>query len=232
MRDVNGLYLRIGEWGEVSSNFAKGEKEAGVSVYDLVEGKPVVSPDATDSHFAEMDLAERTASQAKKYLVKGDYVGVGHDGEPLLANLVKVAEVEICSECGGLEVKSVADLHIRHVGHALYPVFRYPVPSVEHGLVALQAVASMDMKQDVKANSEMAPFASEVMAAYSKHRATHYNKYEKVLGIGQRLERKVGESWQEWKHRHQHGSVEIAELMTLSAPGHEGEHGLDSLLMS
>ena len=226
---MKGIYLRIGEWREVSSNFASGTSEVGISVYDLVEGKPTISEDATDSDFAAMDLAERTASDAPKYLVKGDYVGVGHDGEPLLRNLVKVAEVEICQECGGLEVKSVEGLHIRHVGAALYPVFRYPVPSEEHGLVALRTVAGMDLNSEVRTSSEMVGFATEVMAAYSKHKSEHLSQYERQLDVGQKLERRDGETWQEWLHRHQHGEMDGVELVEVERGN---ERHLDTMLLS
>jgi hypothetical protein len=229
---MNGLYLRVGEWGKVSINHAEGRAEAGVSVYDLVEGRPVVSQVATDTAFAELDLAERMASSEPKYLVRGDLMGVGHDGEPLLANLVKVAAVEACPECGGLEVKSVEGLHVRHVGHALYPAFRYPVPSVEHGLAALSAIKGMDASQEVSVKTALAPFATEVMAAYSKHMEEHRHRYERVLDVGSMLERKVGEAWQEWRHRHSHDSIEVGELERLASPEREDKHGLEALLMS
>ena len=227
---MKGLYLRIGEWGKVSRNHAEGVVEAGVSVYDLQEGRPVISEDATDTEFAAMDLRDRLASDEPKYLVRGDVVGVGHDGEPLLANVAKVAEVESCPECGGLEVKSVEGLHIRHVGLLLYPVFSYPVPSVAHGLAALEAVKGVDDKREVAVKAEMAPFASEVMAAYEQHQEAHRFKYERLLDVSSKLERKVGDAWQEWRHRHSHGSIEIEELAKVK--GREDAHALDALLMS
>ncbi len=80
------VYLRIGDWhsSERSRNYARGETEAGVSVYDIgQDGNPVVG----DGEWTAQDLADRLSSEAPKYLVQGEYVGVGGDGEPLLRNV-------------------------------------------------------------------------------------------------------------------------------------------------
>lgn len=80
-------YLRVGAWrdSEQSWNFATGGFEQGVSVYALdPEGMPVVPP---DGEWAESDLHDRLASDEPKYLVTGNVVGCGGDGEPLLRNL-------------------------------------------------------------------------------------------------------------------------------------------------
>lgn len=84
-------YLRIGAWhpSEQSRNYATGDIEAGVSVYDLDgQGRPI----APDGEWAEDDLRDRLASDEPKWLVEGDLVGEGHDGEPLLQNIRIVSD--------------------------------------------------------------------------------------------------------------------------------------------
>ena len=87
------VYLRIGAWDPakpVSYNHALGETERGLSAYDLdADGRPVV-PD--ESEWAAADLRARLASGAPRLLVTGRLVGEGHDGEPLLADVVVVGE--------------------------------------------------------------------------------------------------------------------------------------------
>ena len=81
-------YLRIGDWhpSETSRNYSAGKIEPGVSVYDLhpQTGRPVVPP---EGEWAADDLASRLAGSEPKYLVEGQHVGIGHDGEPLLKQL-------------------------------------------------------------------------------------------------------------------------------------------------
>lgn len=86
---VEPLYLRIGDWDRStptprSSNFATGDIEAGLSVYDLKDGQPVVPE---EGEWAEQDMRERLASDDPKYIVRGRLVGQGHDGEPLLSHV-------------------------------------------------------------------------------------------------------------------------------------------------
>lgn len=82
-------YLRLGPWpeDERSRCWATGTIEEGVSVYALdPQGQPV----APSGEWAEVDLHERLALDEPKWLVTGDLVGTGHDGEPLLRNLTIV----------------------------------------------------------------------------------------------------------------------------------------------
>ncbi len=92
-RDSKPVYLRIGDWNPASPrsrNYALGEIEAGLSVYDLdFCGEPIVPP---ESEWAEVDMRDRLASDEPKYLVQGMLVGVGHDGEPLLGEPVVIGE--------------------------------------------------------------------------------------------------------------------------------------------
>lgn len=87
------VYLRIGGWNPdwpYSRNHAMGAIEAGLSAYDLDGlGCPIV-PD--ESEWATVDLADRLVSDAVKYLVQGRLVGQGHDGEPLLTDVVVIGE--------------------------------------------------------------------------------------------------------------------------------------------
>lgn len=81
-------FLRVGDWGkdERSRNFNSGGHEAGVSVYELHQGHPVV-PGRKDSMYP---MRARLTSDLPKYVVTGEEVGRGHDGEPLISNVNKV----------------------------------------------------------------------------------------------------------------------------------------------
>lgn len=86
------LFLRIGEWDRDDprpsfNNFATGTRAIGLSVFELDHGVPVVP---SESEYATTDLLERLERDDPKYLVHGEVVGVGHDGEPLLWGPVAV----------------------------------------------------------------------------------------------------------------------------------------------
>ena len=81
------VYLRVGDWNPEcprSRNFATGDIEYGLSVYELMEGMPVIPP---DGEWAEDDLRTRLQSDAPKYLVQGEIAGWGGDGEPVLSDV-------------------------------------------------------------------------------------------------------------------------------------------------
>lgn len=82
------VYLRIGDWDPafpVSRNYATGDHEIGLSVYELdAEGMPV---EPQEAEWAGADMRERLAGDQPKHLVTGSLVGWGHDGEPLLADV-------------------------------------------------------------------------------------------------------------------------------------------------
>lgn len=86
------VYLRVGTWSksERSNNYAKGEVENGVSVYDVDKGGKPIDPGGGE--WSAVDLADRMSSKEPKVYVQGDLVGVGNDGEPLLKN-VKAVDV-------------------------------------------------------------------------------------------------------------------------------------------
>jgi len=84
-------YLRIGAWNPKnprSSNYATGDVEAGLSVYELDKNGKPVAPEESD--WAADDLADRLKGSEPKFLVQGMLVGQGHDGEPLLGDPVVV----------------------------------------------------------------------------------------------------------------------------------------------
>lgn len=85
------LYLRIGDWDHEdprSYNHALGERESGLSAYDLdAELRPIVPQ---EGEWAEKDMCARLRSDAPKHLVTGRLVGEGHDGEPLLDRIEAV----------------------------------------------------------------------------------------------------------------------------------------------
>lgn len=80
-------YLRVGAWNPQSPrsrNYARGEIEAGLSVYELdANGKPIVP---AEGEWAGDDLADRMRGDEPKFIVQGEVVGEGHDGEPLLSD--------------------------------------------------------------------------------------------------------------------------------------------------
>jgi hypothetical protein len=79
------LYLRIGDWNledPRSYNHAMGEREAGLSAYDLDDDLRPIVPQ--EGEWAEEDMLDRLASDLPRHLVTGRLVGEGHDGEPLL----------------------------------------------------------------------------------------------------------------------------------------------------
>jgi hypothetical protein len=103
-----GGYVRFGDWpeDERSQNHAAGWKEEGVSVYDLDNhmGAPQdPDPDwqsdgaewAKDGMHNRMTAAlgsGRWTPHTRGHIVKGDVVGTGWDGEPLLRNVKKVGD--------------------------------------------------------------------------------------------------------------------------------------------
>lgn len=102
--DEDRHYLRFGDWpkDERSLNHAEGYREEGVSVYDMHRGHPVVPGDeigygefGNDTHEelqGRIDNWRRGRQPA--HIVKGDVVGIGHDGEPLLRNLQHVRTLD------------------------------------------------------------------------------------------------------------------------------------------
>lgn len=105
------IYVRIGTWRpeEYSLNYAKGDVEVGVSVF---EAEPagnrlrILLDDEHDPDGRQADtlsgLLARIVEQRRRrdymdqdpiFVVSGDYVGVGHDGEPLLKKLKVVSEI-------------------------------------------------------------------------------------------------------------------------------------------
>lgn len=103
------VYVRIGTWhpSETSRNYATGNIEAGVSVFDAVKtnGKYRIlldhkhDPDGRLADTLSGLVAEikRKASYALSgdpiYLVRGTHVGIGYDGDTLFKDLVIDAEI-------------------------------------------------------------------------------------------------------------------------------------------
>lgn len=75
-------YLRLGllpESGK-SFNFLTEQEENGVSVFDIVDGKPVIN---------NLQLIDSFSGRHsfKAFFVTGEQIGIGHDGEPILTNV-------------------------------------------------------------------------------------------------------------------------------------------------
>jgi 8-oxo-dGTP pyrophosphatase MutT (NUDIX family) len=93
-------YLRFGDWpeDERSHSPAGGYKEEGVSVYDTHRGHPVVPGDEIGYGEYGNDTHDELQGRINQYhrgnvpahVVKGDMVGIGYDGEPLLRNIQRV----------------------------------------------------------------------------------------------------------------------------------------------
>lgn len=80
-------YLRFGivSDNETSHNYLDGSQEDGVSVFELKERKPVLS---------NLQLVESFSGRfnIEAFIVTGEKIGVGYDGEPLLKNVKYVAK--------------------------------------------------------------------------------------------------------------------------------------------
>lgn len=83
-------YLRLKELpeNEQSYNFIEKTLENGVSVFDIVDDKPVL-----------FNLQLITSFESRKYdqayIVTGDRIGTGFDGEPLLKHVKIVRKIEL-----------------------------------------------------------------------------------------------------------------------------------------
>ncbi len=93
-------FLRFGTWhpSERSRNYASGGNEDGVSVYDVV-WRPkekrwnVRMPPESDNPWGPEDTFWTLVKKAETgedpiFVLRGDVVGVGHDGEPLIRGIV------------------------------------------------------------------------------------------------------------------------------------------------
>lgn len=95
------FYIRFGEIPKTEkSKVYKGDRvigeELGVSVYDAVfyDGEwKIIYPNPSTEHTAQdindfvLDIAKNNSFKRQAYLVSGDKVGVGQDGEPLIVNV-------------------------------------------------------------------------------------------------------------------------------------------------
>lgn len=83
-------YIRYGEIprDNKSTIHQAGEiigKEKGVSVFEYIEGRGIVVPDTENGRD---DFFKLSKSYWKpQYLVEGEEIGIGSDGEPLLKNI-------------------------------------------------------------------------------------------------------------------------------------------------
>ena len=106
------LFVRFGTWhpSERSRNYARGGNEDGVSVYDVVWNERakrwnVKMPPESDNPWGPEDTFWKLLKEAETgadpiFIVRGDVVGVGHDGEPLIRHinvLHKIAARDVMS---------------------------------------------------------------------------------------------------------------------------------------
>lgn len=99
------LFLRFGTWhpSERSRNYARGGTEDGVSVYDVEwrakdERWNVRMPTESDNPWGPEDtfwtlLKKAEAGEDPIFVLRGEVVGVGHDGEPLIQHIGVVKRV-------------------------------------------------------------------------------------------------------------------------------------------
>lgn len=83
-------YLRLKELpeNEQSYNFVEKTLENGVSVFDIVDDKPVLSN-------LQLITSFESREHDQAYVVTGDKIGTGFDGEPLLKNVSIVKKIEL-----------------------------------------------------------------------------------------------------------------------------------------
>ena len=99
---MSKFYIRFGEIPktEKSKVYRNGDnvigEESGVSVYDAVfyDGEwKIIYPNPSTEHTAQdindfvLDIARNNSFKRQAYLVSGDKVGIGQDGEPLIVNV-------------------------------------------------------------------------------------------------------------------------------------------------
>ena len=82
-------YLRLGKvpQDEKSINYFSNKKEEGVSVFELSSNDTII--------FKNLQLISSFAArlEAPIYIVTGDIVGIGNDGEPLLKDVIILEEI-------------------------------------------------------------------------------------------------------------------------------------------
>lgn len=87
---IEKTYLRLGLLPEngKSVNHLTGKIENGVSVFELVDGKPVID---------NLQLIDSLSGRHElpAFIVTGDRVGIGHDGEPILKNVQYVSKTNV-----------------------------------------------------------------------------------------------------------------------------------------
>lgn len=94
------VFLRFGTWhaSESSRNYATGAIEAGVSVYEATAKGEIFTISTTNlTHQGEDDLRYRLRKRPEDepiFLVTGDEVGTGGDGEPLLRRVKIVRQLD------------------------------------------------------------------------------------------------------------------------------------------
>ena len=89
---MNKLYIRYGDIPpdekskihNICDNSVVGE-EVGVSVFEYIEGRGIVIPDTEKARDDFFMLSKKF--WINHYLVTGDEVGIGRDGEPLINNI-------------------------------------------------------------------------------------------------------------------------------------------------
>lgn len=101
-KTVAKTYIRYGELpptGKSRIYNRAGEiigEEVGVSVFEYIEGRGIIVPDNKDAQDDFFTLSKSYWKPA--YLVTGDEVGIGRDGEPLLKNVKVVKTIRTAKD--------------------------------------------------------------------------------------------------------------------------------------
>lgn len=99
------FYIRFGDVpeGERSTNHTDGSEESGVSVYGATVEGVLPDVDVPGMFLPYGHKLQQILFLARRdtYLVTGDEVGRGEDGEPVLKNVEVLCELELSSECNG-----------------------------------------------------------------------------------------------------------------------------------
>jgi len=110
MEMAGRVFLRIGTWRpqEYSLNYAQGRQEAGVSVFEAIpEGERFRVVFDNDPDDRQRDTLSGLLARMKRdrddwgkdidpiYIVTGQQVGIGYDGEPLLKKVKIEREIDL-----------------------------------------------------------------------------------------------------------------------------------------
>lgn len=172
-------YIRIGEIpsDEKSKIYDRIDnsiigEELGVSVFEYIEGRGIIVPDNQE---ARDDFLKLMNSWWKpQYIVNGEEIGVGHDGEPLLKN------VKIIKTLKKAETKDIEIEEYENSQESFYDKYRTTPP--EYGIVVLEQCAKEADELQAKVKELENKLTETVMLLSERSRECgRLEAYNKVL---------------------------------------------------